>query len=60
MPSPQPRTTSERSDDIPLIIHWLLQLNLCEILDAALPSPHGNRQGLSQDLEGYCSNPLIE
>ena len=47
MPSPQPRTTSERSDDIPLIIHWLLQLNLCEILDAALPSPHGNRQGLS-------------
>ncbi len=43
----QPRTTSERSDDIPLIIYWLLQLKLPEVLDEALPSPHGNRQGLS-------------
>ena len=43
----QPRTTSERSDDIPLIIYWLLQLKLHEMLDEALPSPHGNRQGLS-------------
>ncbi len=43
----QPRTTSERSDDIPLIIYWLLQLKLHEVLDEALPSPHGNRQGLS-------------
>lgn len=47
MSSPQPRTTSERSDDIPVIIYWLLQLNLSDILDAALPSPHGNRRGLS-------------
>ena len=47
MSSFQPRTTSERSDDIPVIIYWLLQLKLPEILDAALPSPHGNRQGLS-------------
>ena len=43
----QPRTTSERSDDIPLIIYWLLQLKLHQVLDEALPSPHGNRQGLS-------------
>lgn len=42
-----PQTTSERTDDIPLIPHWLLQLKLSEVLDAALPTPHGNRQGLS-------------
>lgn len=47
MPSPQPRTTSERSDDIPVILYGLLQLHLPDLLDAALPSPHGNRQGLS-------------
>lgn len=44
---PQPSTTSERSDDIPLIIYWLRQLKLAEVLDEALPSPHRNRQGLS-------------
>ena len=43
----QPCTTSERSDDIPLIIYWLLKLKLPEMLDEALPSPHRNRQGLS-------------
>ena len=43
----QPRTTSERSDDIPLIIYWLLQLKLHYLIDDALPAPHGNRQGLS-------------
>lgn len=47
MSSPQPRTTSERSDDIPVILYCLLQLELHDLLDAALPSPHGNRQGLS-------------
>ena len=31
----------------PLILHWLMQLKLPEVLDEALPSPHGNRQGLS-------------
>jgi hypothetical protein len=43
----QPLTTSERSDDIPVIIYWLIQLKLYLLLDEALPSPHGNRQGLS-------------
>ena len=43
----QSSTTSERSDDIPLIIYWLRELKLAEVLDEALPSPHGNRQGLS-------------
>ena len=47
MASSLPQTTSERTDDIPLIPHWLLQLKLSEVLDAALPTPHGNRQGLS-------------
>lgn len=47
MASSQARTTSERSDDIPLIVCTLLSLNLSEILDQALPSPHGNWQGLS-------------
>ena len=43
----QSRTTSERSDDIPLLLHQLQQLELAETIDAQLPSPHGNRQGLS-------------
>ena len=43
----QPRTTSERSDDIPVIIYWLIELKLHLLLDEALPSAHGNRQGLS-------------
>ncbi|MGD1943211.1 MAG: hypothetical protein ACFB0G_18100, partial [Leptolyngbyaceae cyanobacterium] len=47
MSTPQSRTTSERSDDIPLLLHQLQQLQLAEVIDAHLPSPHGNRQGLS-------------
>ena len=40
-------TTSERSDDIPVLIYWLTQLDIAKIMDEALPKPHGNRQGLS-------------
>lgn len=47
MSASHPRTTSERSDDIPLLLHQLQQLQLAEVIDAHLPSPHGNRQGLS-------------
>lgn len=47
MSTPQARTTSERSDDIPLLLHQLQQLQIAEVIDAQLPSPHGNRQGLS-------------
>lgn len=36
MPAPYPQTTSERSDDIPLLIHQLQQLKLAEVLDAAV------------------------
>ena len=39
--------SSERSDDIPLIIHWLTQMRIVELIDENLPVPHGNRQGLS-------------
>ena len=39
------RTTSERSDDIPVLIYWLTQLDIANIMDEALPKPHGNRQG---------------
>ena len=38
---------SERSDDIPLIIHWLTEMRIVELIDENLPTPHGNREGLS-------------
>jgi transposase len=47
MSTPQSCTSSERSDDIPLLLHQLQQLQIAEIIDAQLPAPHGNRQGLS-------------
>lgn len=42
-----PQIKSERSDDIPLIIHWVSQMKIKEWVDEVLPSEHGNRQGLS-------------
>lgn len=39
--------TSERSDDIPLIVYWLEQMQIQSIVDAHSPSLHGNWQGLS-------------
>ncbi|NEQ87790.1 MAG: hypothetical protein F6K26_49770 [Moorea sp. SIO2I5] len=40
-------THSERADDLPVIIHWLQQMEIEELIDQELPPPHGNRQGLS-------------
>jgi transposase len=40
-------TQSERADDLPLIIHWLKQMEIASIIDRELPPPHGNRKGLS-------------
>ena len=40
-------TQSERADDLPLIIHWLKQMEIASIIDQELPPPHGNRKGLS-------------
>ncbi len=47
MPKAVSRITSERVDDLPVIVHWLLQMNLPTLIDQYLPRPHGNRQGLS-------------
>ena len=41
------QTTSERVDDLPLIIYWLEQMGIEGVIDQELPRPHGNRQGLS-------------
>ena len=38
---------SERIDDIPLLMHWMRAMHSDRIIDAAIGTPHGNRQGLS-------------
>ena len=38
---------SERIDDIPLLMRWLLDMHIDQIVDNVLGAPHGNRQGLS-------------
>ena len=40
-------TISERADDLPLIIHWLKQMEIASIIARELSQPHGNRKGLS-------------
>lgn len=37
----------ERVDELPLLIYWLLQMQVHVIIDRVLPHPHPNRQGLS-------------
>jgi transposase len=39
--------SSERIDDIPLLMHWLVEMHVDTIIDTAIGVPHGNRQGLS-------------
>jgi transposase len=43
----RPTVTSERIDDIPLLIYWLRRMHIDTIIDAILGPPHGNWQGLS-------------
>jgi transposase len=43
----QLRTTSERIDNLPLLIHWLKRMQVDVIIDHVLGSPHGNWEGLS-------------
>lgn len=38
---------SERIDDVPLLMHWMLEVHIDRIIDSAIGAPHGNRQGLS-------------
>ena len=42
-----PSSVIERVDEIPLLIYWLLKMQVDVIIDRVLPPPHGNRQGLS-------------
>ena len=44
---PEPRTSSERIDSLPLLIYWLKQMKVDVIIDQVLKSPHGNWEGLS-------------
>jgi transposase len=39
--------TSERIDDVPLVMAWLAKMQVATIVDTHLPKPHGNRQGVS-------------
>ena len=43
----QASTTSERIDDLPVLIYWLKRMHVDVIIDQVLGSPHGNWEGLS-------------
>jgi len=39
--------SSERIDDIPVIVEWLKQMEIDKLIDQKLSKPHGNHQGMS-------------
>ena len=41
------QTVIERADELPVLIYWLLQMQVDVIIDRVWPWPHPNRQGLS-------------
>lgn len=41
------KISSERIDDIPLIVTWLEQMEIAKCIDQKLEKPHGNYQGMS-------------
>lgn len=41
------QTTSERIDNLPLLLHWLRQMQVARIVDRVLGPAHGNWEGLS-------------
>ncbi|WP_228014684.1 DUF4277 domain-containing protein [Fortiea sp. LEGE XX443] len=47
MTGEQMEITSERIDDIPVIVEWLKQMKIGKLIDQKLKKPHGNYQGLS-------------
>jgi hypothetical protein len=47
VPMSHPTITSERIDDVPVLIYWLLEMHIDKIIDVLLGQSHGNRQGLS-------------
>ncbi|MBA3789601.1 IS1634 family transposase [Patescibacteria group bacterium] len=47
MTSERVEISSERVDDIPVIVEWLKQMEIAKWIDQKLSQPHGNRKGLS-------------
>lgn len=47
MNNPVAEISSERVDDIPVIVEWLHQMQIVKWIDRELSQPHGNRKGLS-------------
>ena len=47
MTSTSVEISSERIDDIPVIVEWVKQMEVSKIIDQNLSKPHGNHQGLS-------------
>lgn len=43
----QHTTTSERLDELPVLVYWLKQMRVDVIIDSVLGPPHGNWDGLS-------------
>lgn len=39
--------SSERIDDIPVIVEWLVQTGIAKCIDQKLKKPHGNHKGMS-------------
>lgn len=39
--------SSERIDDIPVIVEWLKQMKIAKYIDQKLKKPHGNHKGMS-------------
>ncbi len=42
-----PQITSERIDNLPVLIYWLKRMQVDVIIDRVLGPPHGNWDGLS-------------
>jgi len=47
MSTPVAEISSERVDDIPVIVEWLKQMKIAKWIDQEMSQPHGNRKGLS-------------
>jgi hypothetical protein len=41
------KISSERIDDIPLIVEWLKKIEIAKYIDQKLKKPHGNYEGMS-------------
>ncbi|MBD2562013.1 MULTISPECIES: hypothetical protein [Nostoc] len=46
MSSEKTQISSERIDDIPVIVEWLVQMEIAKLIGQKLNKPHGNHQGL--------------